>query len=1666
MTTTKQNWLKRSLSLLLALVLCVSMVSVTAFAAEQEDTSAAVTINDENLRKAVCASLGKEYSEGITVTENEMASLIELVAEDAGITDLTGLEYAANLETLDLSGNDALQNIRKFFTALSNSSVPNLKSLNLSRCNLSKTSGWNISYLGYLEKLENLNLSDNGFEGVFNVTVFGGTTCTYENLKILDLSDNNISGISFTGQVNLTGIQKIDLRRNRIWMNENAGDWYKNVVELGLDKVDYSEQKDLTELRGIYVEGVTSGYEPSYIDNKNRVINLGKFIGDTVTVKLCGYGEIQTMSALIDDADMPVMIASPSTSAAPQDNCLFTLSNLKMGNNSYRIALTHGNGTEVTYTLQLERVKVPSDDNEQSAGIRDKALQQAVCKEVGKDYLTEVVTIEDMKQLTSLSITETVYDLSGIQYAENLVKLSVTNGQFTEVPDLSKLTQLTSLTLEGKYTSLDGLEKMDKDKMTILQLSGEFTEQAEFINAVSEFVNLNSLKLVGSFQTSPSLGNDLSKLVSLETNVAEDRTIPTATGLPIQKLVLQNCQNGFQWSDGFNGFQSLNWIEAKDYAGTLLIPEKFGSISSNSNIIIYGAEEKEVEIDFSNVSEEAENITLNVYNKTNNDTSKNTKKVTLKGMMNGKIKLDINRADSVEFADGMNASFSSVTVTDIGRITLPGGNLFGNLTSLTLNRIESLAFDEDFCAPECKNLTITGVNDKIVLPQAVAFPNLTTLKVSGSKLTEDGSFPTSMNDYTTLKTIELNGIEINNLEGMDFSNCTALTSLTIKSCQSLNGNIDGSMLPSSLTKLSLLNDRLEGLTGDWSHLTKLTELNFTLNYMSSFPSEAVRQLTALKTLYASENLYTDIAENTFENSSNLKTVQLGDWMPVVKTDSGWMPSDNSSAGKAIKKLMEVAPKVKIQMSIGPGYDIATGNYSGLLAITSNNGEIAGNIFTERDLSVVVPTSTESLTFTPTALLEDTVITVDGKTYRSGDEITVSLPETINTITISCYNDYINYMNVPKKTDYVLTVIAGEYMENFEAQEGHSYNIDFALLKIDGTTSMANEYFKKVAQVKYSDGKYEIRYTTIKPDWITDMLYGNDNKKADIIGGDEVTTREYRIYADSLIERIPITPKVVPMGSYATCYMVFDPEKAIDITDSVGVDKADLNAAINKAVEITEKNNVYTSDSYTAMLAVLEEAQKVAELSTPMQSAVDNAKNKLMLAIESLVVDESKLAVKLALETALSDAKAVVKGNHTDTAWNALQKAIADAQAVYDTLEARQSEVDAAVKALNTAVTLFNSSGEASTLDKNNLADGVYSLNVEMIKTSRNEYSMANNAINHTVKLEVINGEYYITLDFRGITIENRFGYLKNLSYYADGYVYGQYGTVEGTLVPAEVLSTQKDADGNDVIDQYNDEDNLYPDLVRIKVVPDAIADEDGYVPLHVFVPIMEAIAEGNGDQDVLLKLDWSTLKKTTEDDPAFLPEEPVEQSPAMDYTDKTTGVIVHADKGVFDEGVQVVITEITKGTDYDNAVLSLSDVGKKFKLYDIKFLDKDGKEVAPNGTVTISFPIAEGYDSAKLAVYRINEDGSKTLVKGTVENGFYKIITKTAAKYALVEKDNAITDKQNAANVSSGTNSGTKTNLQTGDNSNIMLWLMLILASAGMLGVLTFARRRRYNMGE
>ena len=114
-------------------------------------------------------------------------------------------------------------------------------------------------------------------------------------------------------------------------------------------------------------------------------------------------------------------------------------------------------------------------------------------------------------------------------------------------------------------------------------------------------------------------------------------------------------------------------------------------------------------------------------------------------------------------------------------------------------------------------------------------------------------------------------------------------------------------------------------------------------------------------------------------------------------------------------------------------------------------------------------------------------------------------------------------------------------------------------------------------------------------------------------------------------------------------------------------------------------------------------------------------------------------------------------------------------------------------------------------------------------------SMSDNAINHTVKLTVKDGKYYITLDLKGLDLNGQLGYLGGLKYFLTGYTQDSYGNPQGELADAVIESYQLNADGSRVSDDYGTD---YPDQVTFELIPEAL--EDGYAPLQVFVPLMGA----------------------------------------------------------------------------------------------------------------------------------------------------------------------------------------------------------------------------------
>lgn len=243
------------------------------------------------------------------------------------------------------------------------------------------------------------------------------------------------------------------------------------------------------------------------------------------------------------------------------------------------------------------------------------------------------------------------------------------------------------------------------------------------------------------------------------------------------------------------------------------------------------------------------------------------------------------------------------------------------------------------------------------------------------------------------------------------------------------------------------------------------------------------------------------------------------------------------------------------------------------------------------------------------------------------------------------------------------------------------------------------------------------------------------------------------------------------------------------------------------------------------------------------------------------VDKTVLHTLILSATSMAARESV----YTSSSIKALKTAISSAEDIFYNEKATQAQVNAQAKKLSKAVVNLeqkSSSGTSSTttegLNIKSLSDGTYVVDGAVYKTDQNTTSMADDAINHKVKLKVKKGKYTLTLDFKKMNINGQAGYLGKLRYYKTGYKVDNYGAPTGSLKSVTIDTYQKDNKGKKIKDSFG---TNYPDKVTFPMISEV--KEDGWVPLQVFVPIMDSISKGSGTQKVWLKLDFSTLASAT-----------------------------------------------------------------------------------------------------------------------------------------------------------------------------------------------------------
>ena len=533
-----------------------------------------VDIPDPNLRAAVEAELGK--ASGDAITADNMEALRILLAPNANISDLAGLEHATNLRELNLGpeeaegrlinsnsisdlsplagltlltklglGNNSIANISPLagltllrFLGLWENSISDLSPLTgLTLLTDLRLRTNNITNLSPLARLTNLTWLDLGNNSISDISHLEGLT----NLTTLNLEINSISDLSHLE--GLTRLTWLDLEINSISdISPLAG--LTNLRFLGLDNnsiADISPLAGLTSLRflGLGTNNITD-ISPLVDIFFLRILGLGaNNITDISPVaRLTQLTDLNLENNSISDL-LPLARLTRLTKLDLDSNSISDISplvaNTRLGNgDTVYLSVNPLNSASINThipALVSRGVTVHFGDiviEPETVDIPDPYLRAAIEAKLGKASGATIAT-NDMATLTILlAPNANISDLTGLEHATNLTKLNLGDveeeGRFinsNSVSDLSPLAGLNKLTTLGLgYNSIANISPLaGLTNLTGLEIGGNK------ITDISSLAGLTKLTLLWLNNNSIADISPLTGLTDLKTLNLENNSI-------------------------------------------------------------------------------------------------------------------------------------------------------------------------------------------------------------------------------------------------------------------------------------------------------------------------------------------------------------------------------------------------------------------------------------------------------------------------------------------------------------------------------------------------------------------------------------------------------------------------------------------------------------------------------------------------------------------------------------------------------------------------------------------------------------------------------------------------------------------------------------------------------------------------------------------------------------------------------------------------------------------------------------------------------------------------------------------------------------------------------------------------------------------------------------
>ena len=417
------------------IVFCL-LVGVVLLSGAPPVSAANVNIPDAYLRKAINNALGANRAATAVVTEAEMKTLTSLGSGDSWRgsiyvgSDLTGLEKATNLTTLNLWGGSGLTDISAV------SGLTNLTSLRL------YGSFSDISAVSGLTNLTTLNLS--GGSRVTDISAVSGLT----NLTTLTLygSFSDISAVS--GLTNLTTLTLYGSVSDISALSSLA-----NLTTLTLRGrfTDISALSSLTNLTSLdlWGSGVTDFSALSRLTNLTTLTLGGSRLTDISTVsRLTNLTSLDLIGSGVTDISALSGLTNLTTLTL-EGNGVTDFSALSSLTNLTTLDLGGSGVTDISALSRLTKLKTL---NLGFVAARDLGLWDLTCNPLGnwtfgRSYPDARVPHPLNSQLRDR--TPRLSNISALSGLTNLTWLNLSGQNITDISALSGLTKLTHLYLGG-----------------------------------------------------------------------------------------------------------------------------------------------------------------------------------------------------------------------------------------------------------------------------------------------------------------------------------------------------------------------------------------------------------------------------------------------------------------------------------------------------------------------------------------------------------------------------------------------------------------------------------------------------------------------------------------------------------------------------------------------------------------------------------------------------------------------------------------------------------------------------------------------------------------------------------------------------------------------------------------------------------------------------------------------------------------------------------------------------------------------------------------------------------------------------------------------------------------------------------------------------------------